>query len=377
MRETSISNQKRAVRALQWKHARTVLRVRDKVHHSNWNVLTIAGPAPHEEIACIRELMHQARITSVDIDPSNLELAIEAGADEVIQCDVGALQEQHVKSRYGQDTVHYDVPRELAKSNFDIICLDLTGPADDWLKRLLPVYFRSDSHLSKNGGILFKGGVLIVTFSYGRDVVEVYQDEWRRVQALEGYQALKCLDRLEGIPELIASRLWYLLRGTLVENLESCLQYRGGMMPMVSCLLRKGPKPPTVNYVQLASLDYELLVTAPNVEKIFACPAEELEYLRAKHGRSEAARKAIETRRLKENKQPQLTLVQPPPNRLKAIEALWQECSSDERAAVWKILHQIYTERKMLALSDPDVIARGALMREINHDREQGVPGAG
>jgi hypothetical protein len=38
------------------------------VHHRPWQLLIVAGPAPHEEIACIRALMTKAVITAVDID---------------------------------------------------------------------------------------------------------------------------------------------------------------------------------------------------------------------------------------------------------------------------------------------------------------------
>jgi hypothetical protein len=116
-------------------------------------------------------------------------------------------------------------------------------------------------------------------------------------------------------------RVWYLLRA-LGRQLDSCLQYRGGMMPMVSCLLRKGRKFDRPKFATLAPGDYELAVTAEDVGKTMACPVDRLLELRARYSRRQAALKAVETRRLREAKQPpQLRLVENEPAPPKQIEA--------------------------------------------------------
>jgi hypothetical protein len=256
----------------------------------------------------------------------------------------------------------------LAEQEFDVVCLDLTGPADEWLRRIVKAYYH---------GCVIKEGALIVTFCYGRDVIEVYQDEWEYTKAKRNYSRPVIFDYLEKtIPEIVAMRVWYLLRGQLTNQLDSCLQYRGGMMPMVSCLLRKGHAPPGIGFESLAGRDYALAANDLDFGKVCACPADYLQELRARNKRSEAAYKAVETRRLRENKQPELRLVPQPLTRLAQIEQLWADCTADERAEVWKILHKLYTERKTIELGAPDVRARAALMADIRADRDATKPGA-
>src|ERR1700757_3362033 len=87
MQSEAISDQKRLVRGEHWLRARHFLRARDDVHHAAWRLMIIAGPAPDEEITCIRELMPKAHILAVDIHEANLMAAIDAGADDTIRCD--------------------------------------------------------------------------------------------------------------------------------------------------------------------------------------------------------------------------------------------------------------------------------------------------
>ena len=362
---------------MHWTQARSALRVRDKVHHRDWRLLTIAGPAPDEEINCIRELMPRAHITSIDIDAANIVAAIEAGADEIFQCDISFQQKIKVTEHFNggkSETKYYDPPecfkqQEETKESkaewlqWDVICLDLTGSADDWLNRLVQVYFST---------CLVNHGVLMVTFSYGRDVIEVYEAAWQQaIHEAHNSKYPEHVERLEGkMPTPIAQRVWYLL-GSRTQFLDSCLQYRGGMMPMVSCLLRKGsPKPPEVKFEAIERADYALAVTAEDAGRVFACPADRLEELRIRYGRRQAAYKAIETRRLRENKQPQLRLVEPPMSRVQELEQFWDDLTDDDRAEFWKMLHRQYTSSKTKELIGPDVSARTALLEDLRRDRD-------
>jgi hypothetical protein len=134
---------------------------------------------------------------------------------------------------------------------------------------------------------------MIVTFCYGRDVVESVHAEWANVTGrLVGSDEIDIEEHLGQIPEKIAARLWFLFRQK-VRYLDSCMQYRGNAMPMVSSLLVRGRSnmaPPTFAAVEPG--DFELAVTAENIGNIYACPAERIEQIR----RSLTARKAVRTR---------------------------------------------------------------------------------
>ena len=386
MPESAISEQKRLVRGEFWLAARKKLRARDKQWHCAWRVLIIAGPAPAEEINCIRTCMHNAHITAVDIEEANVLAAIDAGADDAYVCDIGRTEIVHNPTGNYSKTLP---AQELVDKKFDVIALDLTGPANDWLKDVIACYFRQS---------LTTKGIMTVTFCYGRDVREAIMQEWEILQSKAsdmraGYRGQEpypnnpghhySFNILKEIPEQIAMRVWCALR-TRCTDLEFCIQYRGSHMPMVTCLVAKNRPVMGVEFKALApeDLEFALVNEELNLSKLYATPVERVEAFRAAYKHKLAAYKAVETRRLRETKQPQLRLVAsegtdvavPPPTRLKQIEKLWHDCTPDERAAVWDILHQLYRERKDLKLADPDVRARAALMREVNEDRE--LPGA-
>src|SRR5687767_16040219 len=85
---THITDQKRLVRGEQYLLARTILRARDGVHHKKWRILMVAGGSPSGEVTAIRELMPKAFIVAVDNNPQCLAAAIDAGVDDVAQCDL-------------------------------------------------------------------------------------------------------------------------------------------------------------------------------------------------------------------------------------------------------------------------------------------------
>src|SRR5215831_1515813 len=240
MLESAISDQKRIVRGEYWLRARSALRARDHAHHRAWKILTIAGPAPAEEINSIRECMHQAHITAVDLVEDNVLAAIDAGADEAHTLNIGETR----KVTNGVGSYSKIIPPTvLADEKFDVISLDLTGPANDWLKDVVACYFRE---------ALVPKGAMMVTFSYGRDVVEAMNGEWENLRAkaaqMDTYSYngrqhpsypsyLNSLELLKDVPQSVAIRVWSALR-IRCTDLESIVQYRGGHMPMVSCFLR-------------------------------------------------------------------------------------------------------------------------------------------
>lgn len=283
MKKEAITDQKRLVRGEHWIAARRILRARDHVHHAKWRVLIIAGPSPHEEINCIRELMPKAHITAVDIEEANILAAIDAGADSAELCDVFAFQE--FQEGYTKKVLP---PVAIGEAKYDVCCLDMTGHVNDALRKLITIYF---THAVTNGGILTS------TFSYGRDVMEAYQYHWdtERSKDQHPFAHWRTLDRIASMPEDIKVRVYFALRSK-VQHLQSCLQYMGGHMPMISCLLVKKAKLPDATYCRLLPDDFELAVTAENIGNIYACPSERIDALR----RSIAAKKAVQTRKTKQ-----------------------------------------------------------------------------
>lgn len=260
----TMTDQKRLVRAEHWIAARRILRARDRVHHRDWSLLVVAGPQPAEEITCIRELMPKARITAVDLDPQYVEAAKAAGADDAFVYDLAECGS--------------------AIGPFDVICLDLTGPADDRLARMIKFYWYN----------LAKNGAMIVTMCYGRDVVEMYCAEYEKAHRFDGGKV--ALEQIDGMPQQIKERLFYVLRNR-GRHLRSCLQYRGKQMPMLSCLLQARHQPKWVGTFQrVDDGDYELAVTSEDLGNIYACPRERIDALR----RSAIAKKAVQTRRGRE-----------------------------------------------------------------------------
>jgi hypothetical protein len=140
--------------------------------------------------------MPRAHVTAVDIAQANVEAAIEAGADEVFCCDIGNFE--MINYQYSKS---YGLPTELKNLKFDAICIDLTGGATDWLKQVVSIYFAK---------ALLARGVLIVTLSYGRDVVEVHDWQWRLAQ--NNNFDRRTLRWLDNIPVNLAKRVFYVLR---------------------------------------------------------------------------------------------------------------------------------------------------------------------
>jgi len=284
MQVQSISDQKRLARGEHWLRVRYWLRARDNMHNHCWSLLMIAGPAPAEEIRCIRELMPAAVITAVDIKRRNAEAALAAGADEAMVGDIGELEQVALK----YNAHKHLPPLPLRDKLFDAVCIDLTGPADDWLRRVVNTYWLES---------LVNKGVMIVTFSYGRDVVERIDEEWQR-KVRQEKNALVINDvvrRMASIPDQIAARCWSALRSRC-GNLESCMAYKGSSMPMVSCLMVKKTQVPPPKFVALAPGDYENVIGEENIGNIYALPADRVMELR----RKAAARKAVHTRTIKQ-----------------------------------------------------------------------------
>jgi len=260
----SITDQKRLVRGEHWLAARSYLRYKSHAHHDAWKVLTIAGPAPAGEIGCILELMPRAHITAVDLDQARVDAASKAGAHKAILCNIAPVVVVNRPGPSSYPVKEWKIP-DLGR--FDAICLDLTGHADDLLRRTIRLYSA-------------KTKVLIVTFSYGRDVVEFYVHNALK-HPTESFEA-------DGIHPSLSARIGYLC-GSLGNKIRSVMVYRGPQQPMVSILMHEGVGR---SFVKVQDGDFELAVTHPDVSKLYDCPSDRILHIR----RSLAARKAVATK---------------------------------------------------------------------------------
>jgi excisionase family DNA binding protein len=267
-----ITDQKRLVRGEQLLCARARLRIRDGVHHAKWRVMILAGGNPAEEIAAIREVMPKAHITAVDRDPRCLDLAIDAGADEVVLCDLNDFTvEQH-----GPWSHKKGPAKALLGAKFDLLVLDLCAGPNRSTRAICRIY------LAK---LLTAHGVSIVTFSYGRDVIE-------EIEASGVPCAIAALAK-HGASDRVLMRIGYLLTESMTKAVVSVMVYRGNEMPMCSVLLSNSVYRRTASFVQVEPGDFELAVTCPDPALLYACPQERIESLRRKH----AAIKASYTRK--------------------------------------------------------------------------------
>jgi hypothetical protein len=285
--ESKTSDQKRLARGEQWLLARSCLRERDMVHNRNWRVLILSGMNPSGEINCIRELMPKSEIVAVDTDEQCVEAARSAGADICLNADLG----ESTKSRVGPYNMLYERPNNLLDSigKFDAIHLDFCAGATEETKRTVRI----------NSLLLSGRGVMIVTFSYGRDVVEVFQSRPPRTNQL-------AIDKLNGIGinKTIVNRIAFAVGG-IASDAISVVLYKGNEMPMCSVLCQKGTRR-NISFVKVEPGDFELAVTCPDPSKMYDCPSDRIESLR----RSAAAIKASITRRERsKQKEESFTLV--------------------------------------------------------------------
>jgi hypothetical protein len=276
--ERGLTDFKRLARGEHLLLARTKLRARDHVHNAPWKVLMTAGGCPGGEISAIRELMPRAFIVAVDKDELCVRKAEEAGADRSIVCD---LSDVVASIAGGKTTVSPKCLYEFGR--FDLIDLDLCSNVNRQTRFLTKTYTN----------LLSARGVMMLTVSYGRDVVEAIYDE-------AGSFASRSADfeRLYDawVQPLVAARVYYLLKGWL-GKLQSLIIYPGSVMPMMSMLIERrdyyNTSIKSLSFIKLAEGDFELAVTHPDPGKLYDCPQERIQSLR----RSQAAHKAMATKR--------------------------------------------------------------------------------
>lgn len=267
-----ITDGKRLVRGEHWLAVRTFLRQRDRVHNARWRIATLAGGQPAEEIGCLRELMPRAWIVAIDKDEACLEAAIDAGADEVLNVDIFDWQTPPTARGGGRARAAAFLPAPLLQlGKFDAINLDLCGGITSDVEVGLRRY---GSHVAAGGRQ--RAGALMLTFSYGRDVAEIYagQGDYLNVPAPLGPRVRQAARSVtEGL------------------GLVSVLAYAGNAMPMCSLLWLAG-RNPTFEFARVGSEEIAVACVHPEVAPLYALPVERVLAFK----RHLAALKAVATR---------------------------------------------------------------------------------
>lgn len=286
-RASTVSDQKRLVRGEHWLTIRRLLRARDGVHQKKWRFLILAGGAPAGEITAIRELCPKSVVIAVDRDLDCLAAAIDAGADDVVHCDLADWS-----YRDGINRTRLPAASILKLGKFDAVNLDFCGGVTQLTRDVVSTYQR----------IITTHGVMNVTFSYGRDVVEMFHEElarWEHLSTRDGGEArARRLERLRatGATESVLGRLLYLLPPSRQDDIVAVSLYRGAQMPMCSVLLRASYGAREISFYQAEPGDFEIAVVYPDAAKLYDCPQERIDSLR----RQFAAAKAVAARKASE-----------------------------------------------------------------------------
>lgn len=288
------TDQKRVARGEHLKLAKYYLQARDGVHNGAWRVLLLAGPEPTGECKAVRELMPRCHILCVD---KQWEYAARAAcsADAIMQCDISPVTEivhhEGFGNGYNQTKVFVN-PQLKEKGPFDLIDLDLCANPSLSLPQLIRV----------NSTLVQARGVMMLTFSYGRDVlplsIEARKKYWSKQMNDYDYENEEEHWFLgSAIPDYVQGRIIFLLGNSLLKRLRSVILYQGERMPMCALLLasaRTDSSP--ISFIKLGPEDFaNVVLEFENGDPclIYDCPAERLMFLR----RSRAAHKAVATRR--------------------------------------------------------------------------------
>lgn len=299
------SDQKRLARAEHWGLARKLLRARDVAHHKPWRTMILAGMSPEWEMGCIRELMPKAHITAVDCDVEAVVIARSKGADEAVLCNLNHYVEAPTYNLHPQPALPPELSTLVQQSGgFDAIHLDFCSGANE-LNR---------DAVRGTRFAMAPDGVMIVTFSYGRDVLEFFESRAHKMACLPQhsiqYEHWQRLAATKLAPTMCA-RIEYVLGEKFTKYAKSIIIYQGNQMPMCSVLCfaskekrtRNSGKPP-ISVLELEKNDLELAVCSPDLAKLYGLPEERIAAIR----RSFAAKQAVHTAKIRKEMQTSLML---------------------------------------------------------------------
>ncbi len=285
--EDKITDSKRLVRGEQHLLARTLLTQRSIRRFNDPKILILCGHAPHEEVGAINALWKAPTIVAVDTDPVAVERAITAGVTTAVHGDLDDL----LPTRCPMKGKRFGCPEELGGEKFDIISLDLCTQITDEsldLARRCRLFALSND------------GVMIASFSYGRDVAEFFLAAAHGGSVMDPRSAEAEALVTRGVPDTVAGRIIVLARSLgRAMGLRSVMLYRGRATPMISTVWEAAP--PAYPYadnlsgcavVKVCDGDLEEAVVHPEPMLLYATPADRVLAMR----RSAAARKAVATR---------------------------------------------------------------------------------
>jgi hypothetical protein len=230
--------------------------------------------------------MPRANIIAADRSLTAVEAAIDAGADVGVHCDVTEFRKPPGSSPFAS------LPEQIAQfAPYDIINLDFCGPVAG-MEGALRKYSRAAAKAK---------GILMATFSYGRDVRELYDDE-----------------AFGDVPRPLAARVRACAVAAMDKmHLCSVLAYSGNQMPMYALLWEMGGKwekrtcghtytnfctsscsvlRPPLSFARVGAADlYAAATMFDRLEpsELYALPPERVLHFRRKF----AAEKAVATRR--------------------------------------------------------------------------------
>lgn len=299
----TITDQKRLARGEHLLAVRTHLRKRDEVHQRPWRVLMLPGQQPDEEIQSIRHMLPRAHIVAFDRDPIALQASLNAGVDQIIQGELEDYVNIEPERGYTRIFPHrgiYEQPK------FDVMLLDLCANASYQTGRIASRYYEW----------IEPRGCMVFTFSYARDVVEVFSGAAKN--------SLEFADRFKDVPVGVADRIIYMFPANIIRNIRSIILYMGKGTPMCSCFINKKslnkhdkkPEDTFLSIIKLEPGDYEVALCYPESAYLYATPQERIESLRRSHSaiiahytrKEQEEINGVETPRKRERKNPQLLI---------------------------------------------------------------------
>jgi len=277
--EAKMTDAKRLARGEHWRMVQAHFRREHRKHHPEIRVITLAGGSPHEEIACIRSLLPRAEIVAVDLDPRCCEAAKDAGADVVLCTDVFKWDNSKVPTSI------------QALGSIDVVNLDLCGGITRDVERAVTYY----------GRMVRTAGVLMVSFSYGRDISELFsRDPWLGIPAPLAGRVKYLHDRIptKEVPFSPGTHSTPARHATRIARLglSSVIAYKGAQMPMCACLWEGHCDHQVPSFVNVTDDDLMAAVLTQleplDVSRLYAVPEERIQHFR----RKSAAAKAVTTR---------------------------------------------------------------------------------
>lgn len=326
-RAGQVTDAKRIARGEQYRYAAGLLRSQTPMPSPRFRAICVAGQSVAEDVASLRAAFARIEVTVVDVDDAALEFAMALKDVRAVRCDVHAIRpprqavaerqedgrwlvlapdglvyeaklgvdEQSARrcadamNRHRPGRVVLGPPDELAEYSStgarvrwaDLVNLDMNGIADEQFRRTLDIYSRQ---------LVRARGILMATFSYGRDAAPFYASLAMRGKGFDPRS------RMEFNPDITASlwgRIEFLTPGNSI--IESVVVYPGNAMPMCSVLWMSGARARSneaerserFSFMNVRDVNLSEVVSTPiDVAALYATPEARVRALRATRTRA-------------------------------------------------------------------------------------------